>query len=105
MVDFLHYGIKKHSTKPVATKTIIKKFNKIEQAPVKEEKVEGKKEEEMTAQVIMAESTAQVLEDEKIEIKEADTVEEVVEKVNKSKKVRAKKEKNGNVRVKQVLQD
>ena len=42
---------------------------------------------------------------EKIEIQEAETVEEVVEKVNKSKKVRAKKEKDGSVRVKQVLQD
>ena len=64
-----------------------------------------KKEEEMTAQVVMAESTAKVLENEQIEIQEVDTVQEVVEKVNKSKRVRAKKEKNGNVRVKQVLQD
>ena len=89
MVNFLHYGVKKH----VAVKPTVKKA------------VAEKKEEEMTAQVVMAESTAKVLEDEQIKIQEADTVQEVVEKVNKSKRVRAKKEKDGNVRVKQVLQD
>ena len=75
MVDFLHYGQNSQPKKSVHTK------------------------------VVMAESTAKVLEEEKIEIQEAETVEEVVEKVNKSKKVRAKKEKDGSVRVKQVLQD
>lgn len=89
MVNFLHYGVKKH----VAVKPTVKKA------------VAEKKEEEMTAQVVMAESTAKVLENEQIEIQEVDTVQEVVEKVNKSKKVRAKKEKDGNVRVKQVLKD
>ena len=78
MVDFLHYGMKKHtSAKPAA------------QAP----------------KVVMAESTAKVLEEEQIVVQEAETVQEVVEKVNKSKRVRAKKEKDGSVRVKQVLQD
>lgn len=89
MVNFLHYGVKRH----VAVKPTVKKA------------VVEKKEEEMTAQVVMAESTAKVLENEQIEIQGADTVQEVVEKVNKSKKVRAKKEKDGNVRVKQVLKD
>jgi sulfopyruvate decarboxylase TPP-binding subunit len=89
MVNFLHYGVKRH----VAVKPTVKKA------------VAEKKEEEMTAQVVMAESTAKVLENEQIEIQEVDTVQEVVEKVNKSKKVRAKKEKDGNVRVKQVLKD
>lgn len=89
MVNFLHYGVKRH----VAVKPTVKKA------------VAEKKEEEMTAQVVMAESTAKVLENEQIEIQGADTVQEVVEKVNKSKKVRAKKEKDGNVRVKQVLKD
>lgn len=55
--------------------------------------------------VVMAESTAKVLEEEKIEIKTEDTPAEIVEKVNKSDKVHAKKEKNGKVRVKQVLKD
>lgn len=92
-MNFLHYGVKKHAAvRPVAK-------------PAVKEAVAEKKEEEMTAQVVMAESTAKVLEDEQIEIQEADTVQEVVEKVNKSKRVRAKKEKDGNVRVKQVLQD
>ena len=78
MVDFLHYGMKKHSSaKP---------------APV-------------APKVVMAESTAKVLEEEQIVVQEAETVQEVVEKVNKSKRVRAKKEKDGSVRVKQVLQD
>jgi len=78
MVDFLHYGMKKHSSaKP---------------APV-------------APKVVMAESTAKVLEEEQIVVQEEDTVQEVVEKVNKSKRVRAKKEKDGSVRVKQVLQD
>lgn len=89
MVNFLHYGVKRH----VAVKPTVKKA------------VAEKKEEEMTAQVVIAESTAKVLENEQIEIQEVDTVQEVVEKVNKSKKVRAKKEKDGNVRVKQVLKD
>jgi len=75
MVDFLHYGQHSQTKKPVQAK------------------------------VVMAESTAKVLEEEKIEVKVEDTVQEVVEKVNKSKKVRAKKEKDGSVRVKQVLQD
>lgn len=75
MVDFLHYGQHSQPKKPVQAK------------------------------VVMAESTAKVLEEEKIEVKVEDTVQEVVEKVNKSKKVRAKKEKDGSVRVKQVLQD
>ena len=92
-MNFLHYGVKKHAAVRPAVKPTAKK-------PVVE-----KKEEEMTAQVVMAESTAKVLEDEQIKIQEADTVQEVVEKVNKSKRVRAKKEKDGNVRVKQVLQD
>ena len=76
MVNFLHYGQHK---KPAST-----------QAPAK---------------VVVAESTAKVLEEEQINIQPVDTVEEVVEKINKSKKVRAKKEKDGNVRVKQVLKD
>lgn len=92
-MNFLHYGVKKHAAVRPAAKPTVKK-------PVVE-----KKEEEMTAQVVMAESTAKVLEDEQIKIQEADTAQEVVEKVNKSKRVRAKKEKDGNVRVKQVLQD
>ena len=57
------------------------------------------------AKVVVAESTVKVLEEEKIDIQPVDTVEEVVEKINKSKKVRAKKEKDGNVRIKQVLKD
>lgn len=92
-MNFLHYGVKKHAAVRPAVKPTVK------------EAVVEKKEEEMTAQVVMAESTAKVLKDEQIEIQEADTVQEVVEKVNKSKRVRAKKEKDGNVRVKQVLQD
>ena len=60
----------------------------------------------MTAQVVMAETTAPVLQEEKIEIKEEDTVQEVVKKVRKSKKLHAKVSEDGSkVRVKQVLKD
>ena len=79
MVDFLHYGMKKHSSaKP---------------APV-------------APKVVMAESTAKVLEEEQIVVQEEDTVQEVVEKVNKSKKLHAKVTEGGKkVKVKRVLND
>lgn len=51
------------------------------------------------------ESTMEVLQEEKIELTEQDTVAEVVEKVKKSKKVHAKVTENGKkVKVKRVLQ-
>ena len=108
MVDFLHYGIKRRPVAPVvaakpAPKPAVKPEVKKEAAkPV----VEEKKEEEMTAQVVMAESTAPVLQEEQIQIQEEDTVQEVVEKVKKSKKLHAKVEEGGKkVRVKRVLKE
>jgi hypothetical protein len=90
MVNFLHYGVKRH----VAVKPTVKKA------------VAEKKEEEMTAQVVMAESTAPVMQEENITIAETDTVQEVVKKVRKSKKLHAKVSEDGSeVRVKQVLKD
>lgn len=75
MVDFLHYGKRPQPKRP---------------APAK---------------VVVAESTVEVMKEEEIVITPEDTAEVVVEKVNKSNKVHAKKEKNGKVRVKQVLKD
>ena len=96
MTDFLHYGIKK---KPIA-RVFVKPANKIV------EKKEEKKEEEMEAQVVMAESTAPVMEKEKIVITEQDTVQEVVEKVKKSKKLHAKVSEDGKkIRIKRILKD
>lgn len=54
--------------------------------------------------VVMAESTKEVLEEEKVEIKEEDTPAQIVEKVNKTKKAVAKtKHKGKTVEIKQSL--
>lgn len=55
--------------------------------------------------VVLSESTKQVLKEEKVEIKEEDTAEEVVRKVNKTKRAVAKMKEDGSVVVKQSLQD
>lgn len=61
---------------------------------------------EAPAKVEVAESTKEVLKEEKIELVETDTVEEVVEKVKKSNKLHAKVTEGGKkVRVKRVLKD
>lgn len=61
---------------------------------------------ESAAVVEMAESTQPVLEEEKIQLGEDTTVQEVVAQVKKSKKLHAKVEEGGKkVRVKRVLQD
>ena len=58
------------------------------------------------AKVEMVESTQEVLKEEKIVLEETDTAEEVVEKVNKSKKLHAKVTEGGKkVKVKRVLND
>lgn len=78
-MDFLHYG------RPKIVKTVLK---------------------ESSAEVEMAETTKPVLVEEKIEITEDDTVQEVVEKVKKSRKLHAKVEEGGKkIRVKRVLKD
>lgn len=102
MVDFLHYGVRRHAA---ACTTVVAKKTAANPGIKEAANTVEKKEEEMTAQVVMAEPTASVIQKENITIAETDTAQEVVEKVNKSKKVRAKKEKNGNVRVKQILKD
>lgn len=53
--------------------------------------------------VVLSESTKKVLEEEKVEIKEEDTAEEVVKKVNKTKKAVAKMHEDGSVDIKQSL--
>ena len=53
--------------------------------------------------VILSESTKKVLEEEKVEIKEEDTAEEVVKKVNKTKRAVAKMKEDGSVNIKQSL--
>lgn len=58
------------------------------------------------AKVEMAESTQEVLNEEKIVLTEEDTTAEVVEKVKKSKKLHAKVEEGGKkVRLKRILKD
>lgn len=100
MVDFLHYGIRK----PAVYQAPAPKA-KVESKKV-EKKVEEKKEEEVVAQVVMAETTAPVMEEEKIVIAEGDTVQDVVEKMKKSKKLHAKVSEGGKrVRVKRVLKE
>ena len=109
MVDFLHYDVRRHAaacTTVVAKKPAAKPVIKETAQPVEKKKKESKKEKEMTAQVGMAESTSSVMQEENITIAETDTVQEVVKKVRKSKKLHAKVSEDGSeVRVKQVLKD
>jgi hypothetical protein len=82
-MNFINYGHKQSVQQPAA-----------KPAPVAPAKVE------------MAESTQEVLNEEKIVLTEEDTTAEVVEKVKKSKKLHAKVEEGGKkVRVKRVLKD
>lgn len=108
-MDFLHYGVRRHSaacTTFAAKKPTVKSVKPEIKEAVVTPVVEEKKEEEMTAQVVMAESTAPVMQEENITIAETDTVQEVVKKVRKSKKLHAKVSEDGSeVRVKQVLKD
>lgn len=88
MVDFLHYGLKRPAINPVSSKPIVQETT--EEIP----------------QVVVAETTAPVMEEEKITVTEQDTVQTVVEKVKKSKKLHAKVEEGGKkVRVKRILKD
>jgi len=61
---------------------------------------------ESAAVVEMAESTKEVLEEEKIDLEPTTTAEEVVEQVKKSKKLHAKVSEGGKkIRLKRILKD